>query len=173
MPITLSAEVGVQGGCGRRYALRVDLVDVCEALREHVARHLVAVLVSELSGFGAGTGYGGAGVGDAAGHDAADGGGEREDVGDGGGVEELVLCLQSASFPAGWKIGRRTGTFFCEMTTAQSLPRMPSEVMLAAVMALKAYSDGGVSGGAGWSGICEVREMSYRLGRVCRCRRRW
>lgn len=34
----------------------------------------------------------------------------------------------------------RTGTFFCEMTTAQSLPRTPSDVMFAAVMALNAYS---------------------------------
>jgi len=38
--------------------------------------------------------------------------------------------------------GSLTGTFFCEMTTAQSLPRTPSDVMLAAVMALKAYSGG-------------------------------
>jgi len=34
----------------------------------------------------------------------------------------------------------RTGTFFCEMTTAQFFPLMPTEVMLAAVIALKAYS---------------------------------
>lgn len=33
-----------------------------------------------------------------------------------------------------------TGTFFWEMTTAQSLPRTPTDVMLAAVIALKAYS---------------------------------
>lgn len=33
-----------------------------------------------------------------------------------------------------------TGTFFCEITTAQSLPRTPNEVMFAAVIALKAYS---------------------------------
>jgi hypothetical protein len=36
-----------------------------------------------------------------------------------------------------------TGTFFCEMTTAQSLPRTPNDVMFAAVIALNAYS--------GWS----------------------
>ena len=36
---------------------------------------------------------------------------------------------------------RRTGTFFCEITTAQSFPRTPTEVMLAAVMALNAYSE--------------------------------
>lgn len=34
----------------------------------------------------------------------------------------------------------RTGTFFCDMTTAQLFPRTPTEVMFAAVMALKAYS---------------------------------
>lgn len=34
-----------------------------------------------------------------------------------------------------------SGTFFCEMTTAQSLPRTPTDVMFAAVMALKAYSE--------------------------------
>ena len=33
-----------------------------------------------------------------------------------------------------------TGTFFCERTTAQSLPRIPIEVIFAAVIALKAYS---------------------------------
>jgi hypothetical protein len=37
-------------------------------------------------------------------------------------------------------MGVRTGTFFCEMTTAQSLPLTPTDVMLAAVMALNAYS---------------------------------
>ena len=34
----------------------------------------------------------------------------------------------------------RTGTFFWDRTTAQSLPLMPTDMMLAAVMALKAYS---------------------------------
>lgn len=35
---------------------------------------------------------------------------------------------------------QHTGTFFCEITTAQSFPRTPTDVMLAAVMALNAYS---------------------------------
>ena len=35
---------------------------------------------------------------------------------------------------------RRSGTFFWDITTPQSLPRSEMEVMLAAVMALKAYS---------------------------------
>ena len=34
-----------------------------------------------------------------------------------------------------------TGTFFCDMTTAQSFPRTPTDVMLGAVIALNAYSD--------------------------------
>jgi hypothetical protein len=33
-----------------------------------------------------------------------------------------------------------TGTFFWERTTAQSFPLMPTDMMFAAVMALKAYS---------------------------------
>lgn len=33
-----------------------------------------------------------------------------------------------------------TGTFFCEITTAQFLPRTPTDVMFAAVIALNAYS---------------------------------
>lgn len=59
---------------------------------------------------------------------------------DGGGVDEFILrqhvsdtCSTAGSLP-------RTGTFFCEITTAQSLPRTPNDVMLAAVIALKAYS---------------------------------
>lgn len=34
-----------------------------------------------------------------------------------------------------------TGTFFCEITTAQSFPRTPTDVMFAAVIALNAYSN--------------------------------
>lgn len=33
-----------------------------------------------------------------------------------------------------------TGTFFCESTTAHDFPRTPTDVMLAAVIALNAYS---------------------------------
>lgn len=36
--------------------------------------------------------------------------------------------------------GQLTGTFFCEMTTAQLFPLMPMDVMFAAVIALNAYS---------------------------------
>lgn len=35
---------------------------------------------------------------------------------------------------------QHTGTFFCDRTTAQSLPRTPIAMMFAAVIALKAYS---------------------------------
>jgi hypothetical protein len=61
-------------------------------------------------------------------------------VGDGGGIDELVLkaCVNSL-FPLTGPM-TRTGTFFCEMTTAQSLPRTPNDVMFAAVIALNAYS---------------------------------
>lgn len=38
-----------------------------------------------------------------------------------------------------WR-SQRTGTFFWERTTAQSLPLTPIDMMFAAVMALKAYS---------------------------------
>lgn len=38
--------------------------------------------------------------------------------------------------------GRHTGTFFCDSTTAQFFPLTPTEVMFAAVIALKAYSNG-------------------------------
>ena len=43
-----------------------------------------------------------------------------------------------------------TGTFFCEMTTAQSLPRTPTDMMFAAVMALNAYSNHRSDQKAGW-----------------------
>lgn len=37
-------------------------------------------------------------------------------------------------------MNKLTGTFFCDRTTAQSLPRTPTDMMLAAVIALNAYS---------------------------------
>jgi hypothetical protein len=63
-------------------------------------------------------------------------------VGDGGGVDELVLhmCVNAMSNSIKPVAPSRTGTFFCEMTTAQSLPRTPNDVMFAAVIALNAYS---------------------------------
>lgn len=64
----------------------------------------------------------------------------------GAGVDELVLEMRQ--FPPVLPLdtcATRTGTFFCEMTTAQSFPRTPSDVMFAAVMALNAYSSVGKS----------------------------
>jgi hypothetical protein len=52
-------------------------------------------------------------------------------------MSDQVLFLIEPSCP----LCSHTGTFFCEMTTAQSFPLTPIEVMLAAVMALKAYSE--------------------------------
>ena len=40
------------------------------------------------------------------------------------------------------KIQKLTGTFFCVMTTAESLPRTPMEVIPPWLMALNAYSGG-------------------------------
>jgi hypothetical protein len=39
---------------------------------------------------------------------------------------------------------RLTGTFFCDMTTAQSLPLIPTDMIFDAVIALKAYSRAGL-----------------------------
>jgi hypothetical protein len=47
---------------------------------------------------------------------------------------------QAAASLVGCEVMQRTGTFFCEMTTAQSLPLTPNDVMFAAVIALNAYS---------------------------------
>jgi len=62
-----------------------------------------------------------------------------------------------------------SGTFFCEMTTAQSLPRTPTEVMFAAVMALNAYSVECESGVALTVGY----RITHRLGRDDPDPRRW
>ena len=62
-----------------------------------------------------------------------------------------------------------SGTFFCEMTTAQSLPRTPTEVMFAAVMALNAYSIERESEVAQTVG----HGMTHRLGRDDPDPRRW
>lgn len=52
-----------------------------------------------------------------------------------------LSCGLSESVSQSLGVGcRRTGTFFWDRTTAQSLPLSPMDMMLAAVMALKAYS---------------------------------
>jgi hypothetical protein len=128
------------------YPLGVHLADVGQPLGQGITRHLVAVLVPELSCLGLRTLGEGAGVGDGSGNDAANRGGQLEDVGDGGGIDELVLgrCEHLGNACAGgdgiWL--KRTGTFFWDRTTAESFPRTPIDMMFAAVMALKAYSGG-------------------------------
>jgi hypothetical protein len=143
MPIPSKLHIPPQQLGEGKYTLRVDLVDVRQPLGKNIARHLVAIFVSELCRLRATSSDGSASIRDGSGHYAADIWREVEDVGDGGGVEELVLRQISRWVVVGGvggSSGRRTGTFFCEITTAQSFPRRPIEVMLAAVMALKAYS---------------------------------
>lgn len=61
-------------------------------------------------------------------------------------IDELVLwSYQLWSANNVGAVLKPTGTFFCDSTTAQSLPRTPTDMMLAAVMALKAYSIQAVS----------------------------
>jgi len=43
-------------------------------------------------------------------------------------------------YPKPLELSKRTGTFFCDITTAQSFPLIPTVVIFAAVIALKAYS---------------------------------
>lgn len=63
-------------------------------------------------------------------------------MGDGGWIDQLVLEGGRVSIWFILGIGHvfRTGTFFWDKTTAQFFPRTPTDVMLAAVIALKAYS---------------------------------
>lgn len=73
------------------YSLRIDLADVGETLCERIGGHLVPVLVSEFGGLTLRSLRKGSGVGNGAGYDTADGGGDFEDVGDGSRVNQLVL----------------------------------------------------------------------------------
>lgn len=122
------------------YPLSVDLANVRQTLGDGIRGHLIPKLVSEVGSFGLCPCCECSCVGDRSCDDAADCLGDLEDVGDGGGVHELVLCLVLVRVHRREGFPRHTGTFFCDKTTAQSLPRMPTDMMLAAVMALKAYS---------------------------------
>jgi len=82
------------------YPLRVNLADVCKALGHGISWHLVTKLVAELSGLALGSLGESSGIGDGSGDDAADGGRELENVGDGGWVDELVLVDGQS---LGWK----------------------------------------------------------------------
>lgn len=77
---------------------------------------------------------------DQSGHDTANGGGDAEEVGDGGGVEELVLWAEVQARSVVPQRCRLTGTFFCVMTTAVSFPLIATAVCPEPEMALKAYS---------------------------------
>ena len=61
-------------------------------------------------------------------------------MGDGRWVDELVLHALCQLSIEGSGVMKRTGTFFCDNTTAQSFPLMPIDMIFAAVTALKAYS---------------------------------
>ena len=65
-----------------------------------------------------------------------------------------------------------TATFFCESTTAQSFPRTPMAVMLAEVMALKAYSEvqGDSSAGTKRVGTTQRFEAARTLAGRCNFR---
>lgn len=129
------------------HPLCVDLANVGQPLGQNIAGHFIAVLVPEFSGLGLGTLCEGASIGDGAGHYAAHRRGEPEDVGHRGRINEFILGMLSVySGHPQMKIldfvPRRTGTFFWERTTAQSLPLMPIDMIFAAVIALNAYSAG-------------------------------
>lgn len=73
------------------YPLGVDLADVGDSLCQGIARHLIAILVSEFCGLALGSLRKGSRVGDGAGHDATDRRRDLEDVGDRGGIDKLIL----------------------------------------------------------------------------------
>lgn len=122
------------------HPLGVHLADVGKSLRQDIGGHLISILVSELGGLALGSLRKSSGIGDGSGDDAADGGRDLEDVGDGRRVDELVLRVCLARVCQAVLLSKPTGTFFWERTTAQSFPRTPTDMMFAAVIALKAYS---------------------------------
>jgi len=75
----------------RTHPLRVDLADVGQALGQDVGGHLIAKLVPELGGLALGSLRERPSIGNGACDDAADRGGDLEDVRDGRRVDELVL----------------------------------------------------------------------------------
>ena len=72
-----------------------------------------------------------------------------------------LSCLLIHQPPANRSVGverqghEHTGTFFWESTTAQSFPLTPTDMMFAAVMALKAYS------------VQDTRKLSLRVRHAC------
>jgi len=78
----------------KTYSLCIDLVDVGQSLCQDVAWHLVPVLVSELGRLTSRTSDGCTSISYGSGHDAADRRREFVDIGDGGGIDELVLLRE-------------------------------------------------------------------------------
>ena len=124
---------------GLTHPLGVDLADVGKTLGQHVAWHLISKLVPKLARLALRALGKGSGIGDGACHDAANRRRDLEDVGDRLGIDEFVLFVSELMMGGGGS--KPTGTFFWDRTTAQFLPRTPIDMMLAAVMALKAYSE--------------------------------
>ena len=70
-------------------------------------------------------------------------------MGDGGGINQFVLGQLAQAFISRTR-SEHTGTFFCDSTTAHEFPLTPTDVIFAAVMALKAYSVVDVSHWSFW-----------------------
>jgi hypothetical protein len=76
------------------YALCVDLADVGYPLGQHVAGHLIAIFVAELGGLTPGSAHRGPRICNRPRHYTSNRRREPEDMGHGGGVDELVLYLR-------------------------------------------------------------------------------
>lgn len=132
--------------------LCVHLVDVGKSLCKNITRHFISEFVLELRSLALCSSNLCSTVGYRASYDTSNRWGNLEDMGYGGWFNELVLYsmesvrkLATASDHHGAQFRLvsylyRTGTFFWDIITAQFLPRIPSDVIFAAVMALKAYS---------------------------------
>lgn len=124
------------------YSLRIHLIDVRQTFCENITRYLITIFVSELCRLSPCSAHGSSSVRYRPSHHATNGWGELEDMGDRRGVNQLVLILiRLTVYWCRLLAGRHTGTFFCDSTTAQVFPLTPTEVMFAAVIALKAYSN--------------------------------
>lgn len=84
------------------HSLRINLVDIGQSLRENIAGHLVAELVSEFGRLSTGPVNRCSGICYGTGHDAADVWRQFEDMGDGRRVDQFILSvLDSGSDHAG------------------------------------------------------------------------
>jgi hypothetical protein len=64
------------------YPLSVNLVDIGQTLRQYITRHLISVFIPEFSSLTTGTVNACPGIGYGSCHDASNGRGDFEDVGD-------------------------------------------------------------------------------------------